>query len=65
MSEAVTVSRRTFGDVRICSYAARDALVGGSSPLLTSTSEQQAPVFLYLEELMRAVVRVLSTLLAY
>lgn len=26
----------------ICSYAARDALVGGSSPLLTSMSEQQA-----------------------
>ncbi|CAE7381937.1 slc44a2 [Symbiodinium natans] len=26
----------------ICSYAARDALVGGSTPLLTSVSEQQA-----------------------
>ena len=43
MSEVVTLGCRTFGDVRICSYAARDALVGGSSPLLTSMSEQQAP----------------------
>ena len=31
--------------LRICSYAARDALVGGSTPLLTSASERQVRAF--------------------